>query len=191
MRPNITLIVKPTNECNFRCKYCYHADTSYDMGIMSEEILEALIKKAQSEFRQVVYVWHGGEPLLCGPDFFRKAVMTSYNSTCCITGLNTKALLIASHIKPWKDSSDVEKTNPRNGLCLNALHDKAFDKGYLTISPDYFIHISEDISDIYDGEIVDRFFKYFNNKQISVPEKFAPEKDFLIYHNDVIYQNWR
>lgn len=124
-------------------------------------------------------------------DFFRKAVLTSYNSTCCITGLNTKALLIASHIKPWKNSSDVEKTNPRNGLCLNALHDRAFDKGLITITPDYMVHISSEISDIYDGKTVDRFFSFYDKTYISVPEKFAPDKDFLIYHNDVIYENWR
>lgn len=44
--------------------------------------------------------------------FFRQAVLTSYLSTCCITGICTPQLLIASHIKPWKDSSDTEKTNP-------------------------------------------------------------------------------
>lgn len=68
--------------------------------------------------------------------FFRTAVLTSYKNVCCITGLNNPELLIASHIKPWSVSNDSEKTNPSNGLCLNALHDKAFDRGFITVTPD-------------------------------------------------------
>ena len=60
--------------------------------------------------------------------FFRSAVLSAYNNTCCITGLSIPNLLIASHIKPWKDSDHAtERTNLRNNLCFNALHDKAFD----------------------------------------------------------------
>ena len=123
--------------------------------------------------------------------FFRNAVLTSYGSACCITGLNNPSMLIASHIKPWKVSNEVEKTNPCNGLCLNALHDKAFDKGFITVTPDYTIHISNDISDIYDGLSVNKYFYCYNGTKISVPEKFAPIRVFLEYHNDMIYENWR
>ena len=123
--------------------------------------------------------------------FFRKTVLTSYGFACCITGLNNPSLLIASHIKPWNISSEIEKTNPRNGLCLNALHDKAFDKGLITITPDHILHISDDISDIYDGKTVDVFFRQYGRKRISVPEKFAPVKEYLTYHNDMIFENWR
>lgn len=123
--------------------------------------------------------------------FFRKTVLSSYGNACCVTGLNTPSLLIASHIKPWADSNETDKTNPRNGLCLNALHDRAFDKGFITVSPDYILHISSDLTDIYDGRTVEQFFKYYDNKRISLPEKFAPAKEFLQYHGDVIFQNWR
>lgn len=124
-------------------------------------------------------------------DFFRKAVLASYNNSCCITGLSNIEMLIASHIKPWKDSSDNEKTNPTNGLCLNGLHDKAFDKGFLTIDENYIIHISKDISDVIDGISVDRYFKFYDNTKIILPDKFLPDKDFLSYHSDVIFENWR
>lgn len=124
-------------------------------------------------------------------DFFRKAVLSSYNSSCCITGISNVEMLIASHIKPWKDSSDNEKTNPTNGLCLNALHDKAFDRGFITIDENYTIHISNDVSDIVDGCAVDRYFKFYDNKKIILPDKFMPDKEFLCYHNDVIFESWK
>lgn len=124
-------------------------------------------------------------------NFFRKVVLASYKNTCCITGLNTPELLIASHIKAWAASDDNEKTNPCNGLCLNALHDKAFDRGFLTVTPDFKIHISKNISDIYEGLAVEKFFTCYDNQQILKPEKFLPQKEFLTYHNDIVFENWK
>lgn len=124
-------------------------------------------------------------------NFFRRAVLASYKNSCCITGLNNPELLIASHIKSWAASNANEKTNPCNGLCLNALHDKAFDKGFITVTPQYKIVVSADIKDIYDGAAVEKFFQCYDKTQILMPEKFTPAKEFLTYHNEVIFQNWR
>lgn len=123
--------------------------------------------------------------------FFRQTVLTSYGNACCMTGLANKELLIASHIKPWKDSNDCEKTDPKNGLCLNSLHDKAFDRGFITISSKYEIIISNKIKDICNGETVNRFFNILKGQKISLPEKFLPQKEYLQYHNDCIYENWK
>lgn len=120
--------------------------------------------------------------------FFRNAVLSSYCSTCCITGISTPNLLVASHIKPWKDSSPVEKTDPRNGICLNALHDKAFDQGYITVKNDYTIVVSKQLKDIYDGESIKKYFGFYDSKQIIMPEKFLPNQIYLEYHNDVIFR---
>ena len=48
---------------------------------------------------------------------------------------------MASHIVPWATDSK-NRLNPRNGLCLNAIHDRAFDRGILTITPDYKVILS-------------------------------------------------
>ena len=124
-------------------------------------------------------------------NFFRAVVLASYRNTCCITGLNNRELLIASHIKAWKDSDENEKTNPCNGLCLNALHDKAFDRGFLTVTPDYKIKVSEKIADICEGKSVEKFFKCYDGEKILLPEKFLPSEEFLVYHNENIFENWR
>ena len=119
--------------------------------------------------------------------FFRNALLSSYSSACCITGISNSSLLLASHIKPWRDSSDSEKTNPENGLLLNALHDKAFDAGLITVTPDYLIRVSDKITDKFDGQIIKRFFGDYNKKKITLPEKFYPKKEFLEYHNDIVF----
>ena len=79
--------------------------------------------------------------------FFREAVLSAYDNKCCITGISIASLLIASHIKPWAESDPkTERVNPSNGLSLNALHDKAFDKGLITVTPNYIVHASYKIT---------------------------------------------
>ena len=116
--------------------------------------------------------------------FFRSTILSSYNFRCCITGLHYSDLLIASHIIPWS-KNEKHRLNPRNGICLNAMHDKAFDKGYLTITPDYRVKISPEMYDFNtDNSVIDLFLKY-DNKSINPPDKFLPTKEFLDFH----YQN--
>ncbi len=60
-----------------------------------------------------------------GQQFFRQSILNAYDVQCCISGINVPDLLVASHIKPWRDFPQ-ERLDPRNGLCLSALHDAAF-----------------------------------------------------------------
>lgn len=118
--------------------------------------------------------------------FFRAAVLAAYDSKCCITGICVGDLLFASHIVPWsKDTKN--RTNPRNGLCLNAIHDRAFDRGLMTITSDYKVMISPQIRSI-SGPGIDSLIHKYDQVKINVPPRFAPEKTFLEYHQDVIFQ---
>ena len=124
-----------------------------------------------------------------GQYFFRTTVLSSYHNSCCITGLARKELLVASHIKPWKDSdAHTERTNPQNGLCLNAFHDKAFDRGMMTVSTDYRIIISDKLKNTSMDEDTKGWLLKYEGKSIVLPEKFLPDKRFLEFHNDVIFQ---
>lgn len=118
--------------------------------------------------------------------FFRAAVLAAYGSSCCITGCSVTELLNASHIVPW--SVDVKnRTNPRNGLCLNAFHDRAFDCGLLTVTPDLGVKISpkakKKTSDVGTHELLLRY----EGASISPPRHFAPAPEFLKYHNDKVF----
>jgi len=123
-----------------------------------------------------------------GQYFFRSSVLAAYRNECCITGIKLPNLLIASHIKPWKDSNcKTERTNPCNGLCLNALHDKAFDKGFITIDENYRIVFSSAMEDIEMDDDTREWFYSYKNKEIVLPDKFKPGKNFIEYHNDVVF----
>jgi hypothetical protein len=53
---------------------------------------------------------------------------------CRVTKLSDKDFLIASHIKPWKDSNDLEKIDGNNGLLLSPHVDKLFDGGLISFA---------------------------------------------------------
>jgi len=72
---------------------------------------------------------------------FRRMVLNGYGSKCCVTGITEPSLLVGSHIVPWSEDA-AERLNPRNGLCLNALHDRAFDVGLMTVTDDLQVRVS-------------------------------------------------
>lgn len=118
--------------------------------------------------------------------FFRSAILASYENKCCVTGLNIPSLLVAGHIIPWA-KDDKNRMNLSNGLCLNPLHDKAFDLGLITITPSYEIKLSSSLHKS-SNPAVKEFLLQFNEKVISLPYKYLPDKKFLEYHNSNIFQ---
>ena len=120
-------------------------------------------------------------------NYFRRAVLSSYQERCCMSGLSDSRLLIASHIVPWsKDKRN--RLNPRNGLCLSALHDKAFDRGLITVDDDFRVLLSKDLEQRSDP-FVQKFFHPLAGQPITLPERFGPDKSFLARHREVVFIN--
>ncbi len=119
--------------------------------------------------------------------FFRSTILSSYNLKCCITGLSITDFLVASHIVPWS-KDEKNRLNPHNGICLNSIHDKAFDKGYITIKPDYKIKVSRHLFSLKNDKTIEDFFLKYDNQLITLPDKFIPLEDFLYFHNKNIFK---
>ena len=77
-------------------------------------------------------------------DFFRQIVLANYDGKCALTGIDIQDMLIASHIIPWAENKE-ERLNPENGICLSALYDRAFDKGYISFTGAGEVLISMDL----------------------------------------------
>jgi putative restriction endonuclease len=120
-----------------------------------------------------------------GQRFFRRAVLSAYNYRCCITGLSVPALLIASHIVPWRDDQS-NRLNPRNGLALSALHDRAFDLGFITVAENMSVRVSREGAGASDRFYADALLRY-EGQQITLPEKFPPDEQFLAYHRSHVF----
>ncbi len=117
--------------------------------------------------------------------FFRRAVLSSYRGRCCMSGLSDTRLLIASHIVPWSQDKQ-NRLNPSNGLCLSAIHDRAFDKGLMTLTDDLKIVISEDLrrrDDVFVREVL----LPLHGRVIEPPERFAPQPEFVTFHRNTIF----
>lgn len=119
--------------------------------------------------------------------FFRSSILASYNNTCCITGLNQSELLIAGHIMPWSEDKK-NRLNPRNGIAINALHDKAFENGLITITPDFKIQVSSILLNQKKTKTLDKYFFQYQDKKIILPSRFLPDTEFLKYHNEYRFQ---
>lgn len=119
--------------------------------------------------------------------FFRSSILASYNNTCCITGINQPEFLIAGHIKPWS-LDEKNRLNPQNGIAINALHDKAFESGLITITTDYKVKVSSILLKQRKTKSIEDYFHKYDNKEIILPSRFLPDVEFLKYHNDVRFK---
>ena len=105
-------------------------------------------------------------------DFFRRTVLSSYDGACCITGLAVSELLVGSHIVPWAADAG-NRTNPRNGLCLNVLHDKAFDRGLIAVDEGYRVLVSSRVRKL--GMEQARAVLEVEGAELRMPRRFLPD----------------
>jgi len=114
--------------------------------------------------------------------FFRSRILSAYNFRCCVTGLTVQPLLTASHIIPWSED-EKNRLNPKNGLCLNALHDRAFDRNLMWVEDDFIVRFSPKLHIVSDSgkETIDWLTK-FEGSKLLLPKKFSPDLDFLKVH---------
>jgi putative restriction endonuclease len=123
-----------------------------------------------------------------GQQFFRQSILSAYDVRCCISGINIPELLVASHIRPWKDFPS-DRLNPSNGLCLSSLHDRAFDKGLITLDEQYRVILSKRLRAFLPESALKCNFTPFDGIKIRMPEKLAePSPLFLADHRETIFQ---
>jgi predicted restriction endonuclease len=122
-----------------------------------------------------------------GQQFFRQAILRAYGVRCCITGIPVPRLLVASHIKPWRDFPG-ERLNPRNGLCLSSLHDAAFDAGLITLDEKLRVVLSKGLQEYLPQPVLEQNFVAYEGKAIRLPEKLTePDPEFLSYHRERVF----
>ncbi len=112
--------------------------------------------------------------------FFRRMVLSGYRERCCISGVTEPRLLVASHIVAWRDDK-ANRLNPSNGLCLSAIHDKAFDAHLFTLTDDWRVLLSAKIKASRDKFLREVFWSV-DDKTIELPERFVPDPDLVRRH---------
>jgi len=125
-------------------------------------------------------------PMRLVQSFFRRAVLASYGYRCSFCGLEVRSLLNASHIMPWHVSID-RRGNPRNGLCLCVLHDRAFDRGLMTIDTESRLQISKRLKKTNPVPLHRVGLLDIEGQQINLPGRFLPDANCLEYHRKSVF----
>jgi DNA (cytosine-5)-methyltransferase 1 len=120
-------------------------------------------------------------------DFFRRAVLSSYRGRCCVSGVSDSRLLVASHIIPWRQDK-ANRLNPSNGLCLSAIHDKAFDKYLFSLTDDNRIVLSNQLKASKDTFLREVFWP-IEDRPIDLPERFSPEPALMRNHRETMLRS--
>lgn len=118
---------------------------------------------------------------------FSNKIKTNYLGQCAFCEIKTKQFLVGSHIIPWSKDKNF-RLDPSNGICLCSFHDKAFDKGFLTIDDDYKISVTTRIT---EDVALSEPLKNLNGKLIRLPKVGRPNKEHLAYHRTNIFDNFK
>lgn len=131
------------------------------------------VREGQEEYRTV--------KVRRNQSYFRKIIMASYNERCAVTDLADPKLLIASHIKPWSRDKEA-RLDPRNGILLNPLHDRAFDSGLITFGDDLSLIVSKRL------DLPDDLKSLFLNRRLKPPSRLSPDLQYIRYHREEIFE---
>lgn len=114
-----------------------------------------------------------------GQGIFRDSLVKIWGR-CAVTGFSNVDLLRASHIKPWRVSTNQERLNPFNGLLLSPNFDLLFDKGFITFNPNGKIIISKKLS-IHDQHVLHVRNDHHLHKVLD------ENKPFLEFHREIVF----
>lgn len=121
-----------------------------------------------------------------GQNFFRRTVLSAYEHRCCITGLATPALLRASHIVPWT-AREATRLDPHNGLCLNALHDAAFDRGLMTLDEDMRVVYAKSLWKADHTPEAAAMLRQFEGVECRRAARHAAKGEYLEWHRERVF----
>lgn len=113
-----------------------------------------------------------------GQGKFRDQLIEYWNG-CSVTGFKNIDLLVASHIKPWRNSSNKERLDVYNGLLLTPNLDKLFDKGYVSFDNNGKILISKSLENY-------QILGVNYNMKINIDKN---HKKYLAFHREQIFKN--
>ena len=115
---------------------------------------------------------------------YRNNSLSFWHNKCAVTGVDEPDWLIASHIKPWRESTNTERIDPHNSLLLTPNYDKLFDRGIISFSP----HTGKIIlPENQSRQMWENFNKLHINSDIKLRELPSGVGKYLEYHNNYVY----
>ena len=166
-------------------------DTSTLVGASLWERVELARRAAQpfaSLHDEVPEADRYGTPILVAPRLgqgaFRARVLDAYQRRCAVTNERTLPVLQAAHIRPYSESGPHAL---ENGLLLREDLHTLFDRGYVTVTPDYELRVSRSIRDEYENG---HDYYALDRSRIRLPRSPdpPPAREFLEWHGDALFR---
>lgn len=107
---------------------------------------------------------------------FASAVKSNYGYRCAVTGISTPEFLVASHIVPWSEDEEI-RLDPSNGICLSTLVDRAFELGFISITPDGRVEVMQER--LAEDSALAATLVPFDGSRIQFPSRGAPKAEYL------------
>lgn len=170
-------------------------DSSVLEASMREQLTQSLDQGGQSEreIRETERILLAAARV--GQHVFAQSVLRNCGQQCVFCGLSpgafgAKRMLLAGHIKPWKDSTPTERLDPRNGLSACPAHDVAFDTGLLAVNGGLRIHVAPMLADAVQADPLAR--QYYGRpplrEAILLPAGAQqPARKYLDWHRQNIF----
>ena len=118
--------------------------------------------------------------------FFRRTVLASYGRACALCGIRPDQLLTARHIIPWS-RNEGRRADPTNGLCLCALHDRAFDCGLLAVDTGMRVMVSGKLKAEPTSPIHKAALLAIEGNPITRPTRYHPDPAALEWHRGRVF----
>jgi putative restriction endonuclease len=118
-----------------------------------------------------------------GQGSFRILITDVYRRTCAMSGSHVLHVLDAAHIKPYAKGGDHAVTN---GILLRQDLHTLLDLGYVTITPEYQVEVSQRIKEEFNNG---KEYYAMHGTELALPERgsFQPDPELLRWHNETVF----
>jgi hypothetical protein len=114
-----------------------------------------------------------------GQSQFRTRVLENFEYRCCLSDIDQRDLLIASHIKPWS-ASVTTRLDPANGLCLFVLYDKLFDQGYIAFDEGLRVIVTPHVDRL--SKPLQKILREIEGRPLRSPVHTKVKQEHIDYH---------
>jgi putative restriction endonuclease len=121
-----------------------------------------------------------------GQRYFQRLVLANFEGRCALTGLAQRELLVASHISPWS-LDERNRLEAANGLCLNRLHDAAFDRKLISFDDDLRLIVSRRLT-LNKGKLAEGFLAYAGQR-LAKPVRREISLELLRIHREELLRS--
>lgn len=119
---HINILMIPTDSCNMNCVYCFHNPYTENFEKMSLQTVKRTLDITAPYYKHINLIWHGGEPLLMGIDFYKQVIELEKKYNCKINNsIQSNLTLLTTEFADFFKENDISISGSFDGTCNEKL----------------------------------------------------------------------